>query len=266
MVKVNFLIIGAAKSATTSLCDALSLHPDICFCQPKEPQFFSKTDWRLNIDSYHQLFTKKAKLYGDGSTNYSKYPSFNLNIHSDIYEYNPDMKIIYMIRNPIDRIKSQYIHMYKRGHETTKDMNEAIQNNSDYINYSKYAMQIEPYIEQFGKSNVRILIFDDYIQEPQNVYNNVCNFLEIEPMIIDSEKLNKNTSHSYRIVHYKYDNPKTITEKLKKMILIAENIFFKKKYPKISEENKQLIIQSVEEDIRKMEQLTNRDLSHWLKF
>ena len=108
-------------------------------------------------------------------------------------------------------------------------------------------------------------ILDDYVQNPQSVFNDVFDFLEIEPMLIDSDKLNKNTSHSYRIVNHKYDNPKTITDKLKKMILIAENIFFKKKYPKISEENKQLIIQSVEEDIKKMELLINRDLSHWLK-
>ena len=114
-------------------------------------------------------------------------------------------------------------------------------------------------------SNIKILLFDDYVQNPQSVFNDVFDFLEIEPMLIDSDKLNKNTSHSYRIVNHKYDNPKTITDKLKKMILIAENIFFKKKYPKISEENKQLIIQSVEEDIKKMELLINRDLSHWLK-
>ena len=126
-------------------------------------------------------------------------------------------------------------------------------------------MQIEPYITQFGLSNIKILLFDDYVQNPQSVFNDVFDFLEIEPMLIVSDKLNKNTSLSYRIVNHKYDNPKTITDKLKKMILIAENIFFKKKYPKISEENKQLIIQSVEEDIKKMELLINRDLSHWLK-
>uniref|UniRef100_UPI00404B8713 sulfotransferase family protein n=1 Tax=Gelidibacter sp. TaxID=2018083 RepID=UPI00404B8713 len=266
MVKVNFIIIGAAKSATTSLCDALSFHPDVCICHPKEPQFFSKTDWRLHLDTYHQLFTKTAKLYGEGSTNYSKFPSFNKHIHSDIYEYNPEMKIIYIIRNPIDRIKSQYIHMYKRGHETIKDINEAIRLNSGYINYSKYAMQIEPYIAQFGPSNVKILIFDDYIKNPQNVFNIVCDFLKIKQIAIDSDRLNKNTSHSYRIMHHKYDNPKSIFEKLRKVILVIKSYLFKKEFSKITEDNKQFISQSVKEDIYKMEQLTQRDLSHWLKY
>ncbi|MCB0382385.1 MAG: sulfotransferase, partial [Psychroserpens sp.] len=121
---VNFLLIGAAKSATTSLSNALSQHPDICFSNPKEPEFFCKDNWRDKIENYHSLFKQKSvKLYGEGSTNYSKFPHYNKNIHKDIFDYNPNMKIIYMMRHPIDRIVSHYIHSYNRGHESINDIN-----------------------------------------------------------------------------------------------------------------------------------------------
>uniref|UniRef100_UPI00404B47BA hypothetical protein n=1 Tax=Gelidibacter sp. TaxID=2018083 RepID=UPI00404B47BA len=89
---------------------------------------------------------------------------------------------------------------------------------------------------------------------------------KIKQIAIDSDRLNKNTSHSYRIMHHKYDNPKSIFEKLRKVILVIKSYLFKKEFSKITEDNKQFISQSVKEDIYKMDQLTQRDLSHWLKY
>ena len=116
-MKVNFLIIGAARSATTSLSSILASHQSISFSKPKEPQFFSKENWRDSIGAYHKLFKKKeGVLYGEGSTNYTKAPFFNKNIYSDILEYNPDMKFIYMVRHPLERIKSHYKFALERGY------------------------------------------------------------------------------------------------------------------------------------------------------
>ena len=96
-MKVNTLIIGAARSATTSLSQILDQHPDICLSRPKEPQFFSDPDWREKIETYHNCFHEEAKIYLDASTNYSKYPAFNKHIHQDIKEYNVSKKAINLI-------------------------------------------------------------------------------------------------------------------------------------------------------------------------
>ncbi len=268
-MKVNFLIIGAAKSATTSLSDGLAQHPDICFSQPKEPQFFSKTNWRHHISAYHALFTSKAKLYGEGSTNYTKYPSFNKQIHTDIFEYNPEMKLIYIMRNPIDRITSHYTHTYNRGYEHMQDINEAVFQNEHYISTSKYAKQIIPYIEQFGKEHVLLLFFEDFITQPQEVLNTVYRFLKIDQLDIDISSINSNKSFNRHVLHYKYDNPKTIWEKLKKVGLIIKNYFnrdFIDSKPKLTGATKKHIINDVTDDIRAIEKLTNRDLSKWLEY
>ncbi|SDR89531.1 Sulfotransferase domain-containing protein [Formosa sp. Hel1_31_208] len=266
-MKVNFLIIGAAKSATTSLSNALSKHPDICFSTLKEPQFFSREDWRNRISDYHNLFEKDAKLYGEGSTNYTKYPLFNANIHDDIYEYNPDMKLIYIMRHPIDRIISQYIHVYNRGYETSTDINNTIVSNPSYVNISRYAMQINPYIERFNRENVLLLFFEDFIDDPQNVLHTVCRFLELDTIEIKAKDINQNKSFNRRVLPYQYDNPKTTWLKLKKIGLIVKNYFntnFIDYKPQISAATKNYILEQVKADIKTIETLTNRDLSHWL--
>jgi hypothetical protein len=267
-LKVNFLIIGSAKSATTSLSNGLALHPDICFSLPKEPQFFSKTDWRHQIPEYHALFTSKAKLYGEGSTNYTKFPSFNKQIYADIFEYNPKMKLIYIMRHPIDRIVSHYTHTYNRGYEPLKDINKAITLNEHYINTSKYATQIEPYIEQFGRAQILLLFFEDFVNRPQEVLDTVYTFLEVDQLDIDISQINKNKSFNRRVLHYTYDNPKTIWKKFKKVGLIIKNYFnrdFIDSQPQLTEATKQHIVNGVTDDIHRIEKLTNKDLSKWLK-
>jgi len=268
-LKVNFLIIGSAKSATTSLSNALALHPDVCFSQPKEPQFFSNKNWRTQLNHYHSLFKTDARLYGEGSTNYTKHPSFNTTIYNDIFEYNPKMKLIYIMRNPIDRIISHYTHTFNRGYELNSNIDNAVRTQNHYIDVSKYAMQIEPYINQFGKDNVLLLFFEDFINNPQQVLNTTYSFLNLKPQFVEKNVLDSNKSFNRRVLHYKYDNPKTIWDKLKKTILIIKNYFnkdFIDAKPLLQDSTKQYIIDHVKDDITRIESLTGRDLKHWLKY
>ncbi|WP_323786952.1 sulfotransferase [Psychroserpens sp.] len=265
---VDFLLIGAAKSATTSLSNGLSQHPDICFSDPKEPQFFSDPNWRDNLEHYHSLFKKKsAKLYGDGSTNYSKYPHYNKNIHQDIFEYNPKMKIIYMMRHPIDRIVSHYIHAYNRGHETIDDMNEVLTRNQHYLDTARYAMQIEPYINRFGIDQIQLLFFEDFISNPQDVLDSTFKFLGLKSTTISAKVLDSNKSFNRRVLHHKYDQPRTVIEKIRKVGFIIKNYFngdFINQKPKLSSKTRAYIIDNVKDDIHYIEKLTGRNLSHWL--
>ncbi|MBR9844969.1 MAG: sulfotransferase [Algicola sp.] len=264
---VDFLLIGAAKSATTSLSNALAQHPEICFSNPKEPEFFCKENWRDSIDSYHSLFKKKtAKLYGEGSTNYSKFPHYNKNIHEDIFNYNPNMKIIYMMRHPTDRIISHYIHSYNRGHEPIKDINTALMSNRHYLDTARYAMQIEPYIKYFGRKNVLLLFFEDFIANPEEVLNVTFDFLKINRISLNLKSLNSNKSFNRRVLHHKYDNPKTVFDKIKKAVLVLQNYFnsdFISQKPKLTTETKAFIWHNIANDIKKIEELTDRNLSHW---
>ncbi len=267
-MKTDFLIIGAAKSATTSLCNGLAAHSEICFSNPKEPQFFSEHNWRHNLASYNALFEFPDKLCGEGSTNYTKRPSFNTQIAADIYEYNPNMKLIYIMRHPIDRIVSHYVHAYNRGYETL-DINQAVIKNDHYLNLSKYHFQLTPYLNLFSSSNIKLLFFDDFKNNSQVVLSEVFQFLNLENQIIDKKLLHENKGYNKRITHYKYDSPDTILKKIKKLFLILKLNYFQSKSilekPQLSEANRTYLIRELKDDIIAIGKLTNRDLSDWLR-
>lgn len=262
---VDFMIIGAMKSATTHLSEALSTHPEICFSAPKETNFFCDVNWRDNMEHYKHFFKKQATLYGEGSTNYTKYPTYNKNLHNDLYEYNPKLKFIYIVRHPLDRIRSHYIHAYKRGYET-KEINKAIKENPHYILVTQYASQIQPYINRFGKEQIKIIFFDDYIKNPQQFFNQVCDFLDISSIRLNLSLLNKNSSKQKNIRHKKFDNTKTLTDKVLKGLNIIKSQFSKAQLDKEIQFNiatRNYILESLQSEIEAIEHLCHRDLSHW---
>lgn len=164
-MKVDFIIIGAGKCATTTLSTILANHPEVCFSRVKEPCFFCKSrDWRKGLSEYEKLFDGDAKVCGDASTTYTCLPTFNLEIWNNIYEYNNNMKFIYMIRNPIDRIISHYMHTFQRGY-TNLSIEEAIKKIPIFIDITRYYTQISPFIEKFGRQNVLIILFEDFMQD-----------------------------------------------------------------------------------------------------
>ena len=181
-MKVNFIILGAMKCGTTSLATILREHPDIVFSSPKEPQFFSRTDeWRENLDEYHAHFERENDvLYGEGSTTYTKYPNENLEIWKDIYDYNPDMKFIYVIRDPVDRAISHYMHLYTR-RVYTDSIEKCIINYPKIIRTGCYFTQIKPFVELFGKDNVLIVRFNKLIYETEEVLGDISGLLDLSP-------------------------------------------------------------------------------------
>lgn len=266
-MKVNFMVIGAARSATTSICKILDSHPDICFSSVKEPQFFSNNDWRNNLNGYHKLFKRNnALLYGEGSTNYTKHPWFNNHIPRDIHEYNPDMKFIYVIRNPIDRILSHYKFALERGY-TNSTISEAIKNNSIYIDTSKYMSQIKPYLEQFGRDQIQIIVFDDFKNNPQLVIDSICTFLKITPLNINSNQTHFNQTQKGYIGLKKYDHPKTFLGLLGKWKhIIQRKLKTHSDRPNFSlQPNEvQYITSQTRQEIMDIGKLINRDLSSWI--
>lgn len=181
-MKVDFMLIGAAKCGTTSLAYILSKHPQICFSKEKEPHFFSRyADWQSRLDEYHKLFSPKPdQLLGEGSPYYTLYPEF-IGTEDRIFEYNPDTKFIYIIRNPIDRIYSNYkfVHAFNKLKYPLSEMEKEILENPMYLNRSRYFMQINRYVEKFGADKIHVCLFEDFISSRQQTLNSIFDFLNI---------------------------------------------------------------------------------------
>ncbi|NNK87540.1 MAG: hypothetical protein HKO90_04600 [Flavobacteriaceae bacterium] len=266
VTKVNLLIIGAARSATTSISRILTSHPDVCFCTVKEPQFFSKADWRDHLEDYNRLFNCDDKtFYVDGSTNYSKFPNFNRNIHQDIFEYNPDMKFIYMMRNPLDRIVSHYNFAIERG-LTTAGIDEEILKNRIYTDSSKYFEQIDRYLKYFPFQRFKFIFFEDLINDPKDCIASLYDFLGIQWHDYNHKDLHSNKSNAGHIGHIKHDDPKTIPDYIKK----AFHVFYRRMKPvqkaTVNDLQSEVLNKLRDEllpDIERLEGLLNRDLNSW---
>ena len=110
LITPNLVIIGAMKAGTTSLHYYLNLHPEISMSKVKEPAFFiEERNWRKGIKRYSSLFTNQTSVVGEASTEYTKYPHFK-EVPAKMHSTIPEAKLIYLVRDPIVRILSEYMH------------------------------------------------------------------------------------------------------------------------------------------------------------
>ncbi|MFV1985285.1 MAG: sulfotransferase [Thiohalomonadales bacterium] len=198
MIKLpHFIIIGAMKSATSTLQDQLIQQPGIFMCDPKEPNFFSDDEqYSKGMKWYKDLFYKSPEnfLLGEASTHYTKLPTYPETVNR-INKDLSDTRFIYVMRHPIDRLISHYIHEWSMGNYKC-DINVAIKQYPELVNYSRYAMQLEPYFDNFGRNKVLPVFFDRLINHSQSELERVCNFITYKSRPIWHEDLTaKNVSN-----------------------------------------------------------------------
>jgi Sulfotransferase domain len=272
MKKPNLFVIGAMKSGTTSLAQYLSLHPQIFVPNVKEPFHFSREEnWEKGNDNYMKLFcdATNEKYLVDASTDYTKRPKYS-NVSKRIYEFNPDSKLIYLLRDPFERLVSNYKHEIKRKRVSEK-LSEVINNPNDIVFNSHYAYQLKPYIEIFGKEKIYIATFEEMKLNPKKFFKDLFEWLKIDKNFIPENKDEKFNVTPEKIVEINEDS--LITNfmrnlKRKKVItfftprLLQE--WLKKKmipYNTIAEFNSTKFI----EDIEKVRILLNPILINWIK-
>jgi hypothetical protein len=178
MRKPNFIVIGAMKSATSSLHVQLESQPGVFMSEPKEPNFFSDDDqYRRGVDSYLSLFAnaREGDLCGESSTHYTKLPDYPETIPR-MKALLPDVKLVYVMRHPIDRLVSHYIHQWTQN-VIRCDINDALDRYPELINYSRYSYQLEPYFEAYGKRSVLPVFFGAVKQHPQTELERIARFI-----------------------------------------------------------------------------------------
>ena len=184
MALPDFLIIGAMKCGTSTLQAQLADHPGIFMTTPKEPNFFSDDDIHARgVDWYQALFDAAAPgdLKGEASTHYTKLPTYPrcLDRMAAVLE-NP--KLIYMIRNPVARAVSHYVHEWTMGNVST-DLDHALDVHPELISYGCYGQQITPFAERYGTERIRVFSLEDMRRDPQAVLDQVGAFLGVsEPL------------------------------------------------------------------------------------
>ncbi len=178
----DFIIIGGMKCGTTSLYHYLNEHPGIYMSDPKEPSFFAEEkSWGKGWDWYHSLFAPAGaqQITGEASTCYTLYPRFQ-DAPEKIREYLPDVKLIYIMREPLKRILSHYWYWVKCFDETRKLPLALREDPVRYIEPSRYAAQLERYFERFPQSRFHIITIEALEQEPVNELQSCFRFLGVD--------------------------------------------------------------------------------------
>ncbi|MEM6857718.1 MAG: sulfotransferase [Pseudomonadota bacterium] len=176
--KPDFIIIGAMKSATSTLHDQLSRQPGFWMSEPKEPNFFSDEDvWSQGLDWYSSLFAGAAPddLRGESSTHYTKlpdYPECLVRMRAHV----PDARLIYVMRHPVDRLISHYMHGWLEA-SITELINDAVDRHPQLVDYGLYSMQLRPYLETYGPECILPVFFERLTRHPQQELERVCSFL-----------------------------------------------------------------------------------------
>lgn len=202
-------LIGSQKCGTTSLALLLDQNPAICLSEPKEPNYYS-VNYARGIDWYRDRFSDPDRILMDASTTYSmcalSKSALELKagrqrlagVPERIYADAPNAKFVYIIRNPVDRLYSNYWHNVKYGYEN-KPLFEAIENDRQYVHQSEYYGQLEKYLEYFPASRILVLKFEDFIKDQQAIVNRVETFLGAPRSTVSTSR-NANQGRQYSAI------------------------------------------------------------------
>lgn len=206
--KPNFIIIGAAKCGTTALASILSTHPDCCMSQPKEVSFFQDTidfqpnpNYEKGWEWYQQAFSHYSgePVVGEATPSYSD-RSRSPNTANRIYDFNSDMKIIYMVRHPFQRQISAWkmhyvgglgqINADRREHRWALDGFEhwmKKQREADQWDMCRYGYQISAYEKKFSSENIFISFLENWSESKDKETKKVLDFLHLDPNLLPKD-------------------------------------------------------------------------------
>jgi len=297
----NFLIVGAAKSGTTSLYYYLKQHPQVYMSQVKEPKFISsqflifpfngigdkKVEQNIikSFNEYYNLFkdVNQEKMIGEASAD-------NLYFYNDtikyIKKYLGNIKIIIILRNPIERAFSAYMHLIHRGREylsfleAIKEEKNRRNNNWEFIWYYTdvgfYYYQVKAYLGNF--TQVKIYPYDDLRKDPPGLIKDIYKFLEIDTSFVPDVSIKYNVTGipKNKFIHKFLKEPnilksavkpivKTLIPKEKRRKIIEKIKMRNLQKPQMKPETREYLKNLYRKDILKLQDLIRRDLSSWLE-
>lgn len=177
---VNFIGIGAQKCASTWLHDNLVGHPAVAMpAETKELDYFS-CRYDFGRQWYESHFDAAPGVVARGEVS----PSYlhNPGVVTRVADYNPHMRILLIVRDPIDRAISNHKHEVRIGHLRGPDLSFefGLQNNPAYVEQGMYARHLRRWLSRFPSRQVLVLGFDDVVADPEQVYASACRFLRID--------------------------------------------------------------------------------------
>jgi hypothetical protein len=177
----NLVVVGGLKCGTTSLHHYLNLHPEVEMSRPKELNFFvAELNWPLGPDWYASHFSGRPSVRGESSPHYTNRPRFE-GVAERMRSVVADARLVYMVRDPIDRMLSHYLHNVGGGYDDRTLADAFADPESAYVTRSRYFFQLEPYLEEFGPERIEIVGREELKRDRPATMRRVFAFLGVDP-------------------------------------------------------------------------------------
>jgi hypothetical protein len=297
--KPDFFIVGAPKCGTTSMYEWLRQHPDVFMPDEKEPKYFAQDLYKkakknqsshlfpvTSKEDYLDLFAdaKDAQSIGEASTYYL----YSETAPQAIKEFNPDAKIIIMLRDPVEQIISSYNFSVQKGHESANSLEEALQLETKrrenppakrfpksylYQEKASFSDHIDRFRNHFPDEQIKVMLLDDLKDNPEETYHTVLNFLGVKQSGFTPKFNQENTSGTprFRWINKALKHPDSPVRKLADVIpkSVATKIrddlnrfLLDEKDSGVSEATRSKLKKQFKPEVEKLEKLTNRDLAN----
>jgi Sulfotransferase domain len=176
----NLIIIGGLKCGTTSIHHYLGLHPEVQMSKPKELNFFvSELNLDLGLDWYRGRFDDRFAVRGESSPHYTNLPRFE-GVAERIQTHCPDVKLLYMIRDPIKRVLSHWVHAKGAGYESGEIEDVLSRPDTAYVQRSMYWMQLQPYLQRFDREQIELISSEELQADRQGTMRKSFRFVGVD--------------------------------------------------------------------------------------
>lgn len=294
----DFFIVGAIKSGTTALYEYLRRHPEIYMPEVKEPYFFGSDmdadyfvrDW----DEYLALFGEAgdACRIGEASTGYL----YSRVAAREIRERLGPVRIIIMLRNPVDVMYAHHSQLLEHGSEVISDFAEALEAEADrkrgervpekaeppeglyYREAVRFHEQVRRYFDVFGRELVHVIVFDDLVRDTPTVYRRVLRFLEVDDAFRPEFRVvNPNRRLWFPGLRRWLKDPPDLVRRLGRVLLPSRRLRIRlvellvrlnaptRPRPPMDPALRRRLLGELAPEIDRLGALVDRDLSHWYR-
>lgn len=306
----NFIIIGAIKAGTTALYHYLKQHPQIYMSLTKETNFFAleslevdfywpgsqeklshnsikiiqayRNSMVTDIETYRAQFLEVADelAIGEASPCYLYSPK----AAERIRQFIPSAKLIVILRNPVDRAYSNFLHCIRDGLEPLTDFSQALEEENlriqsnwwwgfYYLNLGFYYIQLKRYFEIFNRSQIKVYLYEDLNTNPIGLLHKTFEFLSVDPTFVPDITTRHNATGIPRnkVLHALLTRSNLVKQGIKQYVptqvyqpilnnLMSQNLV----KPQLALDLRRKLIGVYRNDIFKLQHLIQRDLSEWL--
>lgn len=299
-MKPTFLILGAMKAGTTALYTQLGTHPEVFLSPVKEPNYFAFAGQDLNFqapidrrpdginhtsitdwDAYRALYdaADPDQARGEASHTSLYWPDAAENVKRHV----PDARLIAILRDPVERAYSEYLHFRRDGDEPLDSFAAALDAEEErirndwamgrYVDRGRYDEHLKRYLERFDREQIRIVLHEDLVQSPETVLRSLCAHIGVDPSVDlqEDRRVNKSGVPDREWMHTVLTGLQPVREALGPLIpdgivewaTALKNRNLEK--PEMRAAPRRRLTETYRPHVRALEALLDRDLSHWLE-